>query len=170
MTAHYRSSLNFTWESIQSSHNSLKKLFDLVAGYKESEYATVNDDLMTKFYDAVYSDFNMPKAIAVVWELLKTDINEPEKVRTLLKMDEILGLNIENHVGFEIPKKIMDLSGIVTVKKGGGEKIMDLAKMRWEYRISGIWDKADALRKELFEAGYVVEDQQDSYKVKRKTV
>ncbi|MFC1621812.1 cysteine--tRNA ligase [Patescibacteria group bacterium] len=151
MTAHYRSPLNFTWESLQSAHNSLKKLYDLVSGYKESEYAEVNDELIQKFTLAVNSDFNMPKAIAVVWELLKSEVEEPVKIKTLLKMDEVLGLNLGDHVGYEIP-----------------QKVKDIAKMRWDYKQSGIWDKADQLRKEASELGYLVEDTKEGYKVRRK--
>ena len=151
MTAHYRSSLNFTWESIQSSHNSLKRLYDFISSYNENADAEVNTALMQKFNTALLEDLNMPKAIAVVWEVLKSEIDEASKVRTLLEMDAVLGLKLEDHVGFQIPGKVQSL-----------------AKMRWEYKKSGIFDKADTLRKEMAEMGYVVEDLKDGYKVKRK--
>ncbi len=151
MTAHYRSSLNFTWESIQSSHNSLSKMYDLVAGYREADDAEADLVTMEKFTKAINSDLNMPKAIAIVWEVLKSSLDESVKVLTLLKMDEILGLKIEDHIGFQIP-----------------DKVQNLAKIRWEYKRQGIWDKADVMRREMSEMGYVVEDHGDTYKVKRK--
>jgi cysteinyl-tRNA synthetase len=151
MTAHYRSSLNFTWESIQSSHNSLAKMYDLVAGYSESEEADVDAGFLEKFRAALNADLNMPKAIAVVWEILKSDIDEASKVLTLLKMDEVLGLGIDDHIGFQIP-----------------DKVQNLAKIRWEYKRQGIWDKADLMRKEISEMGYVIEDSGDTYKIRRK--
>ncbi len=151
MTAHYRSPLNFTWESIQSSHNSLKKLYDLVSGYKETSDAEVDNNFITKFQSAMNLDLNVPKALAVVWEVLKSDIDEASKVLTLLKMDDVLGLRIEDHIGYQIP-----------------EKVQNLAKIRWEYKRQGIWDKADLMRREINEMGYTVEDTGDSYKIKRK--
>ena len=49
------------------------------------------------------------------------------------------------------------------------QKIEDLAKTRSEYRKNGIWDKADIVRKQISEMGYVVEDTPNGkYKVKRK--
>ena len=67
-------------------------------------------------------------------------------------MDEFLGLNIENYVGFEIP-----------------QKIVDKAKVRQEYRKNGIFDKADSIRRELLELGYVVEDREEGdFKIKRR--
>ncbi len=151
MTAQYRSSLNFTWESLQSSHNSLKKLYDLIAGYKETDEVEVDEPSIQKFNDALDSDLNLPKAIAVVWEVLKSELDESVKILTLLKMDEVLGLGIDEYVGFQIP-----------------EKIQNLAKMRWAYRQQGIFDKADKLRKEIAEMGFTVEDGSNDYKVRRK--
>lgn len=151
MNAHYRSPLNFTWEALQNSKNSLKKLYDLVSGYKEADEAIVDEDLMGRFTQAINSDLNVAKAVAVVWETLKAEIEESSKVLTLLKMDEILGLKIEDHVGFQIP-----------------EKVANMARMRWEYRRQGIFDKADLLRREIQEMGYLVEDNKTDYKIKRK--
>ena len=151
MTAHYRSSLNFTWESLQNSHNSLKKLYDIISGYKETDEVEPDAVSIKKFNEALISDFNMPRAIAVVWEVLKSQLDESVKILTLLKIDEVLGLGIEDYVGFQIP-----------------QKVQDLAKMRWEYRRQGIFDKADMLRKEISEMGFELEDGKTDYKVKRK--
>ncbi|MDX1702134.1 MAG: cysteine--tRNA ligase, partial [Melioribacteraceae bacterium] len=151
MTAHYRSPLNFTWEALQNSHNSLKKLYDLISGYEESEDAQADKGYLDKFNQALLSDLNLPKAIAIVWDLVKSNLDESTKILTLLSMDDVLGLKIEDHVGFKIP-----------------QKVQNLAKIRWEYRKQGIFDKADQLRREVSEMGYVIEDGGDEYKIKRK--
>jgi len=151
MTAHYRSSLNFTWESLQSAHNSLKKMYDIIADYKETDEVKPDADSIEKFNAALMGDLNLPKAIAVVWEVLKSQLDESVKILTMLKMDEVLGLGIEDYVGFQIP-----------------QKVQNLAKMRWEYRKQAIFDKADVLRREISEMGFEVEDGKTDYKVKRK--
>ena len=150
MTAHYRTKLNFTWDALQGAQTSLKKLKDLIGSYQESEDGEVEQKWYERFIDAINDDINMPKAIAVVWDMLKSDIREDNKIKTVLKFDEVLGLNLENYVGFEIP-----------------QKVMDLAKTRLEYRKSGIWDKADLIRREIEDMGYIVEDHGISYKIKR---
>lgn len=151
MTAHYRTPLNFTWEGLQNVQNSLKKLYDIIGSYKEDSEAELNEDYMNKFTEAINDDLNMPKAVAVLWELLKAELPEDVKIKTLLKYDEVLGLNMENYVGFEVPSQIMSL-----------------AKTRQEYRKAGIWDKADFVRKQIAEQGYIVEDTPQGFKVKRK--
>ncbi len=151
MTSQYRSSLNFTWEALQNSRNALKKLYDLVSTYKETEEAEADQGSISKFNKAINSDLNMPQAVAQVWEVLKSGLAESVKVLTILKMDEVLGLRIEDHVGFEVP-----------------QKVLDMAKMRWAYRNQGIFDKADLLRREVSGMGYIIEDGKTDYKIKRK--
>jgi cysteinyl-tRNA synthetase len=152
LTAHYRSTLNFTWEALQGAQNALKKLYDIVGSYKESIEAQPSQRFLMKFNEQINEDLNMPKAMATMWDMLKSDLPEPEKLVTALKMDEVLGFNIVDYIGFEIP-----------------QKIVDLATTRSEYRKAGIWDKADIIRKQISEMGYVVEDlPNNKFKVKRK--
>ena len=151
MSSHYRSKLNFTWESLASSATALNKMYDIVSTYEENKHAAAETEYLDRFYAALNDDLNFPKAVSVVWDLLKSNVAESSKIVTLLRMDDILGLNLVDHVGFEIPADVANL-----------------AKMRDYYRRSGIWDKADQLRRQIEAAGYVVEDSKDIYKVKRK--
>ncbi|HRY56965.1 MAG TPA: cysteine--tRNA ligase, partial [Patescibacteria group bacterium] len=74
------------------------------------------------------------------------------KLNTILKMDDFLGLKLQEHIGVEIPKNVLDL-----------------AKMRGEYRKNGIWDKADVLRRQVNDLGYVIDDiPNGDFKVKKK--
>ena len=152
MTAHYRSTLNFTWESLQSAHNSLKKVYDIVGSYEQNPEAEVSEKYLKRFKDKISDDLNFPEALAVMWELLKSSLPEGIKLNTVLKMDEVLGLDIQEHIGYEIPTEVENL-----------------AKMRVEYRKNGIWDKADVVRKQIAELGYILEDvEEGKYKIKKK--
>ena len=152
MTSHYKGSLNFTWEAMQNAKNTLNRIYDIVSGYEYDERAEVSDKYIKKFMEKLDEDLNMPEALAVFWELIKSNTPESSKLNTILKMDEVLGLRLQEHIGVEIP-----------------ENILNLAKMRNEYRKNGIWDKADVVRKQINDLGYVVEDTQTgSFKVKKK--
>lgn len=153
MSAHYRTPLNFTWEALQGANSALKKMYDLISGYHVSDEAEIDADYFEKFKHALHDDLNMPKAFSVIWELLKSEtVSEEVKVVTMLKFDEVLGLKLENFVGFEIP-----------------DKVVQLAKTRDAYRKACIWDKADAVRHEIEALGFVVEDVLPvGYKIKRK--
>ena len=152
LSAHYRSTLNFTWDALLGAQNSLHKLYDILSGYKESEDASPSERHLSNFVQSINNDFNIPEALAVLWDLLKSNLPEPVEIATALKMDEVFGFNIENYIGYEIP-----------------QDVIDLANSRSAYRKSGIWDKADMLRRQINEKGYVVEDVSDNkYKLKRK--
>lgn len=152
MTAHYRTPLNFTWEALSSAQNSLRKIYEIVGSYEHDPKAEVSEKYMKKFKEKIDDDLNMPEASAVVWELLKSSISEPSRLNTILKMDEFLGLRLQEHIGYEIP-----------------EKVIDLAKMRREYRKGGIWDKADVIRRQMVDLGYIVEDlPSGEFKIKKK--
>jgi len=151
MTAHYRSRLNFTWDSLQAAANALRKLYELVEGYQEDKNAPIALEFLGGFERAINNDINMPEALAVVWDMMKGDLSEGSKINTLLKFDEVLALNIEDHVGFEIP-----------------QEVVDLAKVRFEYRKRGIYDKADMIRREIEQKGFVVDDTAVNYKLRRK--
>lgn len=151
-TAHYRSKLNFTWDALQNASNALKKLYDLVEGYQEDPGAQMDPEYLNQFEAAVSDDVNMPQAVAVMWEMLKSEISEGAKLKTLAKFDEVLGLDIVEHIGYEVPKEIVEL-----------------AALRWEYRKTGIWDKADHLRRQIEEKGFTIEDDNNDYRIKRKS-
>ncbi len=153
MTGHYRKPLNFTWEALSNAQNSLKRLFESVSAYNVSKDSTgrVSDDYVQKFERSINDDINMPKALSVTWDLVKSDLQEDVKVATLLKLDEVLGFNFDSLIGFEIPKEVEDL-----------------ARTRWEYKKVGIWDKADFIRREIDEMGFSIEDSEGGYKVKKR--
>ena len=50
-----------------------------------------------RFQEAINDDLNIPKALSIVWELVKSDYPGSAKKRTLLRMDEVLGLDLENY-------------------------------------------------------------------------
>jgi len=153
MTGHYRKPLNFTWESLTGAQNSLKKLYEVVAGYNVSKDSTgqVSAEFLQKFERAINDDLNMPKALSVAWDLVKSELDEDIRVATLLKFDEVLGLGFDELIGFEVPKEVDDL-----------------ARTRWEYKKAGIWDKADYIRRQIDEMGFIVDDLEGGYRVKKK--
>ena len=65
-------------------------------------------------------------------------------------MDEVLGLNLIKYVGYDIPVEVLDL-----------------AKLRWEYKKQGIYDKADFMRREIEKLGFEVTDTKDTYQLKK---
>jgi len=150
LSAHYRSTLNFTWDALSASQVALKRLYNILSGYKEVD-GKLSADFIFRFEEALLNDLNMPKAVSVMWDLVKSDLPEGDKVQTLIHFDQVFGLDLQDYVGYEIP-----------------QEIIDLAKTRVEYRKNGIWDKADMIRRQIEEKGFVVEDTIQDFKILKK--
>jgi len=162
LNTHYRNNLNFTWEGLKGAQNSLENLYKKVREFKSPRTRTssvrgkqvskVEREYQNKFLGFINDDLNMPKALAVVWELVK-DNNVPpeEKYQLLIDFDRVLGLGLDKVKEIEIPQK---------VKK--------LAEEREKYRQTGDFGKADEIRKKIEELGYKIEDTKEGPKISAK--
>lgn len=153
LTARYNSPLNFKWEALESANKALTKLakdfFKL--GQASSE---ANPEYLKKFEDFIADDLDTPKAIALIWELIKDQsIENSAKRKTLIEFDKILGLDIE--------KLSQQFSKKIKIPK----EIENLAKEREEARTNEDWRKSDELRDKITELGYIVTDTKDGQEI-----
>jgi len=95
---HYRKPMEYSDDSILAAKNGLEHLYNQVrevAGAGTDPQGTVNAQYRGKFIEAVNDDLNMPRAMAVVQEMLKSDISAVEKHATVLDFDRVLGLSLD---------------------------------------------------------------------------
>jgi cysteinyl-tRNA synthetase len=147
----FRSKLNFTWESMQGAQNALNNLYKEVSIFSEPKSGILEYE--KDFQDAIDDDLNTAKALAVVWDMLKSDNDSGDKLASLLKFDEVLGLKI---------KEVWDAAILVpdTVRK--------LAQERDQARIDKDFSRSDELRVAIESNGFLVEDTPDGTKLKKK--
>ena len=157
LTAHYKDSLNFTWDSLISAGNALKKLETHVRSLRgRSDRTVLSEDKRIKvdkfnkdFRDAVNDDLNTPRALAVLWESLKSNIPSEDKYDLAISFDEVLGLKLG-----EIKRKKDKV-----YKTATGESIISAVKLstptisrieeRQRLRKTGEFEKADLKRVEI---------------------
>jgi cysteinyl-tRNA synthetase len=101
---HYRKPMEYSDEGIEAARNGLLHLQNQVrqiatAAVNESSDVTANPEFKNKFLQAINDDLNMPRAMAVVQEVLKSNISDSEKYATVLDYDRVLGLNLEKSAG-----------------------------------------------------------------------
>lgn len=150
LTSHYRSQVNFTFEAVKSAQNALIKLMSHVSAYPDG--GTVLSAYKDKFEAFIGDDFNMPKAIALSWDLIKDQsASDADKKATLIDFDRVFGLDLAN-----VPAS--------TVEPVPAE-INVLAEAREEARKSKDWKKADALREEIEARGFVVKDVEGGFEI-----
>ncbi|HEX7434740.1 MAG TPA: hypothetical protein VF326_13895, partial [Anaerolineaceae bacterium] len=149
LSAHYRAKLNFSWDGIDASAKSLDRL--RVAAYAWGQPGTADGDYLARFSEPINEDLNMPRAMAVTWDLVKSALPAPVKKATLLEFDKVLGLGLAGWAPAE--EKIPD-------------KILDLVEKRLLARREKRWKDADALRDQIGAAGYTLEDTPQGPRVK----
>lgn len=156
LQAHYRSQLNFTWEGLQGAQNAYGKLVSAIGSLRgsstskaipDSEIVTSdkpprNDGVgyLHQFTESLSDDLNTSKALAVMWEVVGNSfIENSEKLKLLLKFDEVFGLQLTQVKGakIEIPKEVLEL-----------KKHYEKARKNKDY------EQSDKLRDRAKELGY----------------
>ncbi|MEN9405602.1 MAG: hypothetical protein RLY47_561 [Candidatus Parcubacteria bacterium] len=140
LTSHYRSPLNFTFESLDAAYVAYDKLKTRLAELPDG--GAINEEYKNRFDEALNDDLGTPQALAIVWEALKdTSLSDADKKTTILSFDDALGLKLDEVVTFEIPTEVSEL-----------------AEKREAARLAKDWTTSDTLRKELQDLGFDVED------------
>lgn len=141
LQAHYRSSLNFTFEALEGAQNALYKLWDSARELPKGKGSCL--DFEQRFMQAVNDDLNTPQALAVLWEMLDSDCTEEEKSASLLVFDAILGLDLQRYVGIPL---------IAT------EEVQELLNLRAKARQEKNFTESDRLREQIAHLGFDVKD------------
>jgi len=149
---HYRKPMEYSEESIQASRNGLQHLQNQVrqaAQNSAGQKGAVIDEYKTKFLEAINDDLNMPRAMAVVQEMLKSRIGDADKHATIIDYDRVLGLSLDTvDQAEELP-----------------EKIKILVAERQAARNAKDWAASDRLRDTIQDLGYQVQDTKEGMQV-----
>lgn len=145
LQTHYRQEMNFTWESLQAAQVAYKRLIDEVSKFRNSKIGCAEYE--EKFISAINDDLNMPKALSIVWELIKSDYPDSAKAESIFKMDRIIGLDLEKA---REKKKHVKIVVSSQVKK--------LIEEREQLRKKGSYTQADHLRNKIKKLGYNIKD------------
>jgi cysteinyl-tRNA synthetase len=159
LSSHYRSALNFTWESMEQSRSNIRRISEFVNNLKNPEPWSgpemETEKYQKKIEEAMDDDLNTPLALANFYELItETNKTSPKNKKEILslweRINKIFGLNISRQDA-EIP-----------------EEIRKLAQDRDESKKIKDFQKSDELRKIIEEKGYLIEDTKEGYKIKKK--
>ena len=148
---HYRTQLKFSYEALDHAKSARERLNSMVAELKakakpESTISEKAESYKDAFFAALFNDLRCPEALAVMWKMLKDNsITEGEKLSLLYSMDKVLGLDLDK---IEAKKE----------EKVGGEEEWKLVEERKQAKAEKNYQRADEIRKELEERGYIVKD------------
>ena len=157
LTSHYRQGLNFTWEGLNASQKALENLSNRILDLKTEnrEQKTENKEQRTKnnltikkyrqrFAEFISDNLNMPKALALAWQVLKDKkLTDQDKYRLLIDFDKVFGLKLAEA---ETPKTVIP------------PEVEKLVHLREQYRQEENWQEADNIREKIKALGWQIED------------
>ena len=159
-TAHYRTKLNFTFESAESAQKALVRLRN---GYLKHEEGTekidesILNEYRQKFIDAVNDDLNMPLALGIVWDVVRNEKKSKDFANLLLEFDKILGLDLEHSLNYINNDEKEELP----------DEIKVLVEKRNEARQNKDWAESDRLRDQINKMGYSIKDTKEGSVVEK---
>ncbi len=181
LSSHYRSPLSYSEEELQAAEKNADRLRQAMAHDMSSDTGTDRMDatyFSDRFIEAMDDDFNTPRALVVLYELAKeinrrrvTGFSIAEAQNTLRQLSDVLGLTLEP-VGPDSPDigRMAQVAAVASAYAGKHHSassadtenlqvaIDSLIALRNELRQAKQWQQADAVRKDLEDAGVILED------------
>ena len=150
---HYRKPMEYSEEAMRNAKAGLEHLKnqvkDLGGASNSNEPEAGDEEFKNKFIKSINDDLNMPRALAVVQECLKSGLDNKAKRAAMLDFDRVLGLGL-GQAGAEA-----DLP----------EEVEKLRQERERARAEKDFEESDRLRAEIEKLGYNVEDTKDGQRV-----
>lgn len=153
LTSHYRSQMNFTWESLRGSQSALSLLRSHISMWPDG--GVINVSRREKFNTTINNDLDTPRGIALLWEIIKSNLSDADKKATILNLDQVLGLKLSESV-----------SDVVSSENIPAD-IQDLVSQREQFRKTRDWAGADRIRNEILTAGYNLEDTSNGVRLRK---
>lgn len=157
MTTHYKTGLNFTWESLSSAENTYKKLKNHIYEFKKEIESDISleiekeksEEYTNEFNASLADDLNVAKALGIVWQIIRSkELNSKTKYKLILDFDKILSLNLD-----QVSESYYELNESSIPKE-----ILELKKERDDARTQKNWQRSDELRKKIENNGYSIKD------------
>ncbi|MDA0262817.1 MAG: cysteine--tRNA ligase [Chloroflexi bacterium] len=146
MTVRYRHRMNFTFTSLKAAEKALTGLRHRVWLWSQEPeaggYEAQIEEYRRRFWEHVESDLDLPSALAMTWEMVRSELPGRAKMALLLEFDQMFGLDLDKAPDENLVAP--DVTATLTA--------------RGEHREKADYSAADTIRGQLATGGYVVQD------------
>ncbi len=175
LQGHYSGPIDFSWEKLEEVKRAyehidiLMRKLDRLFGTRDvskivSGGAGAVGEFKDEFIEYMDNDFNMPRALSVLFDMIK-------RCNILLESDDKLK-NFTLRSAMDVIKEIADVFGLTFLKDIGKEKsdtwITIAIERREQLRKEKKYKEADEVRKTLEDKGVILEDTKDGTVWRRK--
>ena len=144
--SHYKNQLVFSYDSLDSTQNAYNKLVNKVRSIKKDNSEVDKDEFLkydNQFKDALADNLNTSNALTVLYDVLKSNVNNNTKLALIESFDKVLSLDLlkEDNVDNELVSYVNEM-----------------INKRKEAKSNKDFALADKIRDELLEKGIVLKD------------
>jgi cysteinyl-tRNA synthetase len=147
ITNHYRKPLDFNKKGLEDAKTAYERLKNILMNVKDD--GKLNEKCINDFKKAMDDDLNTSRALAVLWKFVRDEKAEG-KIKTIIELDKVLGLDLLKKEKIEVP-----------------EEVRKLAEERWQAKKIKNFKLADELREKIGKLGFVVADSNEEYEVRK---
>ena len=158
LQSHYQNQLVFTYDSLDGAENAYNKLISKIKSLKKDKEkidSQAFDKYNNEFKKALEDNLNTSNALTIMYEVLKSDINDNTKLSLIASFDKVLSLDLLKEEE-NIDNNLEDYINEMIAKRNEAKNNKDYAL-------------ADSIRNELLSQGITLKDTRDgtTYEVKK---
>ena len=158
LTVRYRHRMNFTFGSLRASEKALTNLRNRVWDWKSlpplNDLPAETEEWRTRFWDTVDNDLDLPGALSLTWNLIKSELPGQAKLDLLIDFDRVFGLDLDKvPTTYDVP-----------------QTLLTSLQQRSTLRNQEDYSSADSLRSSVLSQGYLLEDTAVATRIRPKTL
>lgn len=160
LQSHYRKSLVFSWDNLDNAAAAYEKLTAKIAAVLDGSGSTDEEKraaLKKNFTDAMDSDLNTALAVTALYDVLKADISNKDKLDLISDFDRVLSLGLMEAAKKHAAKNAAD--------DDIPEEVKALAEQRKAARKEKNFALADEIRDKIAALGYAITETREGTKI-----
>ncbi|OGN64999.1 MAG: cysteine--tRNA ligase [Chlamydiae bacterium RIFCSPLOWO2_01_FULL_28_7] len=167
ISSHYRTQLNFTFDGLKASKNSIQRILDFLSRVNNADSKNALDisekisNTKDIFTSSLADDLNISQALASIFDFIR-DVNH-------LIDDDKISKESSNEI-YKLFQEIDKILGCIFINEEETipAKVLEAFEKRIEARKNKNFFLADELRDFIYSSGYVIEDNPSGPRLKKK--
>ncbi len=155
LTSHYQNQLVFSYEGLENAENAYQKLLNKIRTLKHNDEYNKDDfnKWNDQFKEIIGNNLDTANSLTLIYDLLKSDIDDSTKYHLIKNFDEVLSLDLVKEEVKQIENE---------------DYILEMIQKRNEAKQNKDYALADQIRNELLNQGIILKDTREGtiYEVK----
>ena len=148
LKSYYHNTLTFSYDILdgaQNEYNKLKNRIKNITPNEEKIQKEKFEEYNNKFKEALSNDLNTSMSLTVLYDVIKSDINNNTKLELIKNFDKVLSLNLLKEEKQELDENTLN-------------KINELIEKRNIAKKEKNYEEADRIRNELLDMNIIIKD------------